>query len=1157
MIRYISLICACTWLATVSGVLAGRRNVGGGVLDGGWHAEYFANPGLEGPASFTRRDVRIMFDWDTWRPIGGSPAEPYRSFPRDGFSVRWTGRVMPRFSEPYTFAAQIGDDEAISVKLRPQGGTWQTILNGNARSEAIRLEQGKAYDMVLEYREKRGAATCILLWSSPSTPEEVLDPVVESGLNVTAWDRFQWADMVKDARLSPAQKDAKWGSDENKWPETDFNLRIDQFTDEHGQYMLLFKGRAEVDFGRGSSYKIEAGGKEYAGTLPSGAGYDAASNTTRAVVTLPTSADALTVSFSKTSRDGSEKIGTGTSNVQFLRPVSPGGVPHPENAWSNRAAKRAFERYTCMRYLWSANFGKVQQWSGRLFPTAPRVLSQAWGQREAYEAYVIFSNETGKDLYITLTGGADDEYMAKIAKTLVYGSDGREPYDGPTDNPVFPPLNPNLRVYIEVGNEMWNWAFGTTQRMKDTALAAKTDDPEQWKIINFDGALDGDQGIKALRRYHVMRTVGCSKAMRRAFGDAGFDARVRMLLEYQYRTSMQLITQMELLDGYYNNGVGKQYVTDPHPYSYYIWGGGGATYYGVGNPHGEQDHTQLVNGAFDQTRIADGSTKAPNGHHWTFEGEAGLYRNSIDLLKRPSGEKQINPSKDIAVGYRFRVGDRPIFVSELGRYFPKGARRNSKRRLMVLDAATKAIVCEVTHNAWFPWNARDDIRYVPLKTAAKLAANHEYLLLSVEPRRAGAYLDVMAAESSDSNITLQGAVTAVPDGEPGGWTINTVAEAGKIYPVPLMRFRYSEASSGFPDPVDGSQLAWLNGKNAGIIQTVRFERPGAYAVLFDVAGKRKGWPGHPLFHVMFNEQSISFGWKSHEGMRLSRYQFKVGEFNRGKNTWGSDVFEIREPGEYTISFRLLQDGLLFLDNLRIVSADALIDSGLGSGQALGQVKGADYTKMWTREAEITGSLGLPWVSYESGWSVGGDHIQVPIQNWTKCNHPKVFEVDQNIVEVFQKAGGYHAVWGVYTFWPSSAEAFEPEQMSKYPLVKSLDAANQSLPHEPTHGLSVPGELKSEDEHIGSHSGNGKKGELKAANDWSAWLCLAPETATYAVSVNASEGAVLVVEADGQELGLMQNSAQPETFSVRLTKGQHGIRVRCLRGACVVRSVSVK
>ncbi len=102
--------------------------VGGGFADAGIQGAYYANPNLEGTPSFTRRDVRIDFDWDELRPIGGSTAEPYRSFPRDGFSVRWSGRIIARFSEAYTFQGEADDGVRIRVRASEQS-KWSTLVD--------------------------------------------------------------------------------------------------------------------------------------------------------------------------------------------------------------------------------------------------------------------------------------------------------------------------------------------------------------------------------------------------------------------------------------------------------------------------------------------------------------------------------------------------------------------------------------------------------------------------------------------------------------------------------------------------------------------------------------------------------------------------------------------------------------------------------------------------------------------------------------------------------------------------------------------------------------------------------------------------------------------------------------------------------------------
>ena len=46
--------------------------VGGGWSSGGVVGDYFANPDLAGLPAFTRREVRLRFDWGPGRPVEGS-----------------------------------------------------------------------------------------------------------------------------------------------------------------------------------------------------------------------------------------------------------------------------------------------------------------------------------------------------------------------------------------------------------------------------------------------------------------------------------------------------------------------------------------------------------------------------------------------------------------------------------------------------------------------------------------------------------------------------------------------------------------------------------------------------------------------------------------------------------------------------------------------------------------------------------------------------------------------------------------------------------------------------------------------------------------------------------------------------------------------------
>ena len=66
---------------------------------------------------------------------------------------------------------------------------------------------------------------------------------------------------------------------------------------------------------------------------------------------------------------------------------------------------------------------------------------------------------SGRDLYINVPVAASSQYIQNLANLFAFGSDGVNPYTAPTANPVWAPLNSNLKVYIEFSNEIWNRAF--------------------------------------------------------------------------------------------------------------------------------------------------------------------------------------------------------------------------------------------------------------------------------------------------------------------------------------------------------------------------------------------------------------------------------------------------------------------------------------------------------------------------------------------------------------------------------------------------------------------------------------------------------------------------------------------------------------------------
>jgi hypothetical protein len=616
--------------------LEGRNlpTVGGGYTGGGILGEYFANPDLAGDPSFTRRDVRIDFNFDGQAP-GGSTSPDFEAVGAQNFSVRWTGDVIPRFSQTYTFEAT-GND-GVRLYIRPAGTSswtllvddWNAPTNGEDDATYF-MTKGRTYDVRLEYREVDGPGVARLAWSSPSTPEEVIEPGTDLGVNAITYDNYLFADAAKTGRPNWGDPVDFFGgpavaTDALDWPLADaghlFWSNADP-TKTGGTYLLQFQGQAQVSgmMGQGEFW---VNGVDEGQTLPLGAGYNPASNTTTAEVVVP-GTDLFGLNFVDTQRDPSSPIDSGITNVQLMRPTAANGsTPYQPGELFDADVKQALTRFTTLRFL-TANFNNEQNWSDRELPGA---MQAAFGDQHAvWEDEVMLANETGKDLYITVPVLANPDYIEKLADLIRYGSDGVNPYTSPVANPVYPGLNSNLRVYVEWGNEWWNWAFAQAGWAADADVAAVQAGTPEGQIINFDGQRPGGD----FRRWAALHTVETSDTFRSVFGDAAMGNQVRVLFEYQYDNQQFTAVQgLQFIDEYFNNGEGNQHVADPHPISYYIWGAGGAAYFGASNPLGFVTGVTVPGGTFDSTAIPTPGTAVqdPTGTPWTYSGTAGVYRD--------------------------------------------------------------------------------------------------------------------------------------------------------------------------------------------------------------------------------------------------------------------------------------------------------------------------------------------------------------------------------------------------------------------------------------------------------------------------------------------------------------------------------------------------
>ena len=129
----------------------------------GLTGRYYAGSNFE--TLVLTRVENVNFDWGN--------AAPDPSVPDDLFSVQWSGTIAPQYAEEYTFYALAQGGIRLWVNGQLIIDNW--IGNsGKEKSATITLEAGQMYDIQVEYVEKRGQASAILSWSSPSTPKEII-----------------------------------------------------------------------------------------------------------------------------------------------------------------------------------------------------------------------------------------------------------------------------------------------------------------------------------------------------------------------------------------------------------------------------------------------------------------------------------------------------------------------------------------------------------------------------------------------------------------------------------------------------------------------------------------------------------------------------------------------------------------------------------------------------------------------------------------------------------------------------------------------------------------------------------------------------------------------------------------------------------------------
>ena len=93
--------------------------------------------------------------------------------PKDQFSVRWDGKIKPRYSETYTFYTESNDGVKLYIDGRPIIENW-TDHSVHEDKGTVDLKEGKKHSIRLEYYQNGGNAAVNLSWESPSQAREIV-----------------------------------------------------------------------------------------------------------------------------------------------------------------------------------------------------------------------------------------------------------------------------------------------------------------------------------------------------------------------------------------------------------------------------------------------------------------------------------------------------------------------------------------------------------------------------------------------------------------------------------------------------------------------------------------------------------------------------------------------------------------------------------------------------------------------------------------------------------------------------------------------------------------------------------------------------------------------------------------------------------------------
>jgi hypothetical protein len=480
------------------------------------------------------------------------------------------------------------------------------------------------------------------------TPQAVATyiPVNPNSIGINIDAPMDWASGRLYADVMTTAREFKLGADANStvlaavdangWPMSDCSMFVWAGIDQmNGLYTLSFQGQAQV-----SGITI--------GNVATT--YNPVTNTSTGTFYFPDPLiSQLALSFLATKRTSVSALGSGVTGIKIMRPVSPGALQsYPPSTRFNDPLKVLIAKFGTIRFMdfLATNWNTQINWADRpLLGTASynrAPIGSGWqGSGGPLEDVILLSNETGKDAWINIPVNATDAYVKNVALMFAYGSDGVNPYLAAQTNPVYPPLNANLKLHVEYSNEVWNAAF---VQSRENCIAASNElvatsgvSPLNWdntwnNVPYVASGVNSTWNWSMCSRRVAKRGVEISNIFRSVFGDAAMISRIRPELMTQLGAIAGITEAYKLLMNYYNNLDGSLPASAvAHPPNYYFYGAGGSGYYSPSSAVSSVDalfaDTNMTTAGFSRILQTEASLVAAMGlKRVAYEGGASLDR---------------------------------------------------------------------------------------------------------------------------------------------------------------------------------------------------------------------------------------------------------------------------------------------------------------------------------------------------------------------------------------------------------------------------------------------------------------------------------------------------------------------------------------------------